>query len=85
MSEPVEPDWNRLPHDPVGFFGLPDDFDRIALKRSYNALLKRYKPEKFPGEFQRIRMAYEQLDARWDETLMPFRPSFFIQPSTLSR
>ena len=39
------------------------DHDRRELKRSYNALLRRYKPEKFPQEFQRIRAAYEQLEA----------------------
>jgi hypothetical protein len=58
-----EPDWSRLPHDPAGFFGLGTGFDRRELKRSYNALLRRYKPEKFPQEFQRIRAAYEQLEA----------------------
>ena len=64
MSEPrdeQEPDWGLLPHDPEAFFDLDEGFDLRTLKRSYNRLLRRYKPEKFPDEFQRIRAAYEDL------------------------
>ncbi len=56
------PDWNLLPHSPQAFFHLEEGFDRKDLKRSYNRLLRIFKPEKFPQEFQRIRGAYEQLD-----------------------
>jgi hypothetical protein len=59
-----EPDWSLLPHDPVRFFGLAVDFDRKDLKRSYNRLLRLYKPEKHPAEFQQIRAAYEDLERR---------------------
>ena len=55
-------DWKLLPHDPRGFFGLGDTFERKELKRAYNVLLKQYKPEKFPEEFKRLRAAYEALD-----------------------
>ena len=54
--------WKLLPHDPRGFFGLGDTFERKELKRAYNVLLKQYKPEKFPEEFKRLRSAYEALD-----------------------
>lgn len=66
MSEPSEPEpqWERLPHDPAGFFGLIDPIDRRDLKRAYNKLLRRFKPEKAPAEFQKIRAAYEALDER---------------------
>ncbi len=57
-----DPDWTRLPHDPRGFFELAAEFDRKELKRRYNALIKVYKPERHPAEFQRIRGAYEALD-----------------------
>jgi hypothetical protein len=55
-------DWSLLPHNPQAFFELGEQFDRTELKRSYNRLLRHYKPEKFPAEFQRIRAAYEHLD-----------------------
>jgi hypothetical protein len=56
------PEWTLLPHDPRAFFGLADGFDRKDLKRAYNHLIRQFKPEKFPQEFQRIRAAYELLD-----------------------
>ena len=59
-----EPHWERLPHDPVGFFELADDFDRKTLKRKYNQFIRQFKPERFPAEFQKIRAAYEQLDGQ---------------------
>lgn len=64
MTEPPEaPDWSLLPRDPARFFGLADGFDRRDLKRSYNQFIRRFKPERFPQEFQRIRAAFEQLDS----------------------
>lgn len=59
---PDQPDWDLLPNDPAGFFRLGDSFDRRELKRAYNRLLRQFKPEKHPAEFQRIRAAYEELD-----------------------
>lgn len=63
MSEQVEPQWDLLPRDPEGFFGLSEGYDLRELKRSYNQFIRRFKPEKFPEEFQRIRAAYEALNA----------------------
>lgn len=57
-----EASWDLLPHNAVGFFQLDDGFDRKDLKRAYNRLLRKYKPEKHPAEFQNIRAAFEQLD-----------------------
>jgi len=58
-----EPDWDLLRDDPCRFFGLDEaDFDRTDLKRAYNSWLRRYKPERAPEEFQRLRAAYETLD-----------------------
>ena len=63
------------------FFGLEPGFQRNELKRRYTRLIKRYKPEKYPNEFQRIRSAYEQLDQklRDGEANIP-RPSTPISP-----
>lgn len=55
-------DWSLLPHSPQAFFGVEDGFDRRDLKRKYNRLIRRFKPEKSPAEFQKIRAAYEILD-----------------------
>lgn len=64
MSSDHDPNWDLLPHNPEGFFGLGTEFDRKDLKRSYSKLIRRFKPEKFPREFQRIREAYDEIDRR---------------------
>lgn len=61
-NENHEPDWSLLPHDPIGFFGLDPAFDRGSLKRRYGQLIRRYKPEQHPTEFQQIRAAFENLE-----------------------
>ncbi|MCY2962779.1 MAG: hypothetical protein NT069_03860 [Planctomycetota bacterium] len=65
-----EPKWELLPSEPARFFDLPALFDRTELKRRYHSYLRRFKPEFFPTEFQRIRAAYEALDRelRYRET-----------------
>jgi hypothetical protein len=61
-STPDTPDWSLLPDQPAEFFGLEGEFDANDLKRSYNRFLKKFKPEKAPDEFQRIRQAYESVE-----------------------
>lgn len=62
-DEPTdEPSWELLPDHPEEFFCLEDEYDRRELKRAYTRLIKRFKPERCPAEFKRIRAAYEVLD-----------------------
>lgn len=61
-SQP-EPNWDALPYNPIEFFELGRDFDRKDLKRAYNRLIRVYKPEKSPAQFQLIRAAFEELDS----------------------
>jgi hypothetical protein len=60
----IDPDWRKLPDDPLGFFELPADFDRKSLKRAYSALIKQFRPETHPAQFQKIREAYEILESQ---------------------
>ena len=55
--------WQHLPHDPLAFFGLSADFERRDLKRAYGKLIRQFKPETHPKEFQLIRAAYERLES----------------------
>ncbi len=59
-----DPDWGLLPRFPERFFGLEQVFDRRDLKRAYNRLLRRFKPEQYPEEFKQLRGAYEMLESR---------------------
>jgi hypothetical protein len=79
-QEPV--DWNLLQHNPQAFFGLPASFDRKDLKRAYNVWLKRFKPEQYPTEFQRIRAAYELLESQLRfQTNQELPPEDSIRPT----
>lgn len=73
MSSLDQPDWNLLPANPEAFFSLPGEYDLRDLKRSYNALIRKFKPEKYPAEFQKIRAAFEMLNdaLRYDEPPRP--------------
>jgi hypothetical protein len=90
MTDGVEPDWNLLPHNAAAFFGLTPGFELRALKAAYGSLLRRYKPEKAPEEFQKIRAAFESLKRRFDESagrssLPPSLPIEFHQPIETAR
>lgn len=80
MSQEQEPAWDLLPHDPERFFGLSGDYDVRTLKRAYNRLIRRFKPEQFPLEFQRIRAAFEELHDALRYDLPTRRPPETVVP-----
>ncbi|MCA9063492.1 MAG: hypothetical protein KDA96_10550, partial [Planctomycetaceae bacterium] len=55
------------------------------LKRAYNRLIRIYKPERSPAEFQRIRAAYEQLDneLRYGRPAAAFSITAAIDPARI--
>lgn len=54
-------DVRRWPDDPEELLGVSDEVDRKTLRRAYSRLIRRYKPDHFPEQFQRIRSAYESM------------------------
>jgi hypothetical protein len=64
MTKDAVTNWNLLPGNPLEFFGLEPDFEVRDLRRSYGRLIKRFKPESHPSEFQQIRQAYELLESQ---------------------
>lgn len=52
-------DRSRWPSDPFELLGIDRRVDERQLKRAYAALIRHYKPEQFPDEFQKIRAAFE--------------------------
>jgi curved DNA-binding protein CbpA len=53
----MEPDFASS--DPFAQLGIPSDADKKAIRRAYKALVRQYRPETHPDEFQKIRTAYE--------------------------
>lgn len=62
MQEPLEPDWKLCEAAPFSFFGLSASAGRADLRRRYAALIRQFRPESHPAEFQKIRQAYELAD-----------------------
>jgi hypothetical protein len=58
---------SRLAGDPEGFFGLPPGFSERDLQRAYHASIRKFRPDYYPREFQRIREARDRLrdQVRW--------------------
>lgn len=61
-SLPTDPDdW---PHDPATLFGIEPRAEEATIRRAYLKLVRRFKPDTHPQQFQLIRQAYETLLAR---------------------
>ncbi len=66
MSHPLPDDESEWPRDPWRVLGVTRDDDERTVRRAYAALIRRFKPETFPAQFQRIRQVYETVKA-WNE------------------
>ena len=51
---------------PFEILDIPEDSDDKIVKKAYLRMVKRYPPERFPNDFQRIRTAYERTRTRKD-------------------
>jgi hypothetical protein len=73
----MEPDFDSS--DPFAQLGIPTGSDKLAIRKAYKALVRQYRPETHPDEFQKIRTAYEEAlaDLRWreDEEAWPGPPA----------
>ena len=54
-------DPSRWPNDPFELLNLERSVDARTAKRAYFKLIRRFKPDRFPVEFQKIREAYESV------------------------
>jgi hypothetical protein len=62
MSESHLPDNPQdWPDDPHAILGVNVDADLRQVRKAYAALIRIYKPERFPEEFRRVRDAYEAI------------------------
>ena len=46
---------------PYALLEVKDDADDAGIKRAYLAMVRRYPPERYPEDFKRIYLAYEQI------------------------
>ena len=56
-------DSSRWPKDPFELLNLERRVDARTAKRAYFKLIREFKPDRFPVEFQKIREAYESVQS----------------------
>ena len=56
-------DLNDWPNDPFELLNLQRSADARTAKRAYFKLVRKYKPDRFPAEFQQIHAAYESVQS----------------------
>ncbi len=64
MSEELPDDLRNWPSDPFELLGIDRQADDATIRRAYTRLIRRFKPEHHPEQFQRIREAYEACQQR---------------------
>ena len=55
-------DSNRWPSDPFKLLGIERTSDARTARRAYFKLVRRYRPDRHPTEFQKVREAFEQVE-----------------------
>ena len=69
-------DMNRWPTDPYALLGVTSGMPARDIRKAYTELIRRFKPERFPDQFRRIREAYDQVlrSEQWRALAPPLEP-----------
>jgi hypothetical protein len=63
MTSPLPDDINEWPQNPYELLGVEANAPQDVIKRAYSRLIRRFKPDQFPVQFERIRAAYDSVKA----------------------
>ena len=76
MADELADDPKDWPTDPYALLGVGHGIDARELRKRYNALIRRFKPEQYPEQFRRIREAYDQvlMQEQWRRFSAPLPP-----------
>lgn len=66
MSDHLSENYSEWPEDPYKILNVEPDDDKKTVRRAYNKLIRKFKPDHFPEEFRIIREAYESVQNRMD-------------------
>ena len=59
MSDHLDSNYKNWPEDPFELLNVDENSDKKSIRRAYNRLIKKFKPDHNPEEFHLIRTAYE--------------------------
>jgi hypothetical protein len=69
--------------DPYELLGVARDADPPTVKKAYAKLVRVYRPDKSPREFQRVHQAFEIVRARGSDVVPVIAPPVVIAPPTI--
>ncbi|MDX1965169.1 MAG: hypothetical protein SFX18_18640 [Pirellulales bacterium] len=84
MTPDLPEDLSAWPSQPDKLLGITDQTTATELKRRYTSLIRKFKPERFPDHFRRIREAYEQSlpMIQWRDQRRQYAPPVVSSPGT---
>ena len=59
MTEQLTDNTDEWPVGPFELLGIPRTAERAEIRRAYSVLIRRFRPETHPKQFQRVREAFE--------------------------
>lgn len=66
MYEQLSENIDEWPVSPYEVLGLPRTAERTDIRRAYSALIRRFRPETHPKQFQRVRESFEAVMAAFE-------------------
>ena len=84
-ASPLPDDINEWPQSPYEVLGVESNASQDVIKRAYSSLIRRFKPDQFPAEFQRIRAAYDALKRGQVDGLLFYRPGHGLEQIPLEQ
>ena len=70
---------------PYEILGISEDCNDETVKQGYLLMVKRFPPERFPEDFQRIRAAYEKIKTKKDRATLELFDMTLPEPEELIR
>lgn len=81
MSDHLSDNMSEWPEDPYKILNVDSNDDKKTVKRAYNKLIRKFKPDHFPEEFRIIREAYEAIQNRMEYSgFFTFEDELFEDP-----
>jgi hypothetical protein len=73
-ASPLPDDIDDWPQNPYELLGVAPNASPDVIKRAYSSLIRRFKPDQFPAEFERIRAAYDAVNGSSGTGFIPTFP-----------
>ena len=70
---------------PYEILGITEDCNDETVKQGYLFMVRRFPPERFPEDFQRIRHAYERIKTEKDRVALELFDTTLPEPEELIR